>query len=185
VATIYRALRRNHPVAPQPPWRPKASRRFEREAADDLWQIDGTEVTLASGEPAWVVDCLDDHARFLLAAIACASPTGDAAWACFAAASSADGLPRQLLSDNHLSFTGRLYGFEVAVERKLAEVGVKLINTAPPTRRRSASSSASTARSRSGSLTKDERPTSSSRSSSSTASAPPTTRNARTRRSPT
>jgi transposase InsO family protein len=131
VATIHRALRRNHLVAPQPPRRPKASKRFEREVANDLWQIDGTEVALASGEPAWVVDCLDDHARFLLAAIACASPSGVAAWDCFAAASSAYGLPRQLLSDNHLSFTGRLYGFEVAFERKLAEVGVELINAAP------------------------------------------------------
>jgi Integrase core domain len=99
--------------------------------ANDLWQIDGTRLKLADGEPAWVVDCLDDHARFLLAAIACASPTGEAAWACFLAASSAYGLPRQLLSDNHSSFTGRLYGFEVSFERRLAEVGVELINAAP------------------------------------------------------
>ena len=40
-------------------------------------------------------------------------------------------MPRQLLSDNHSSFTGRLYGFEVAFERRLAEVGVELINVAP------------------------------------------------------
>jgi transposase InsO family protein len=131
VATIHRALRRNHLVAAQPPRRPKATRRFERELANDLWQIDGTQVKLAEGEPAWIIDCLDDHARFLLAAIACASPTGEAAWASFVAASSAHGLPRQLLSDNHSSFTGRLYGFEVAFERRLAEVGVELLNAAP------------------------------------------------------
>jgi transposase InsO family protein len=131
VATIHRALRRNHLVAPQPPRRAKASKRFEREFCNDLWQIDGTELALAGGERVWVIDCLDDHARFLLAAIACASPSGEAAWACFVAASSAYGLPRQLLSDNHSSFTGRLYGIEVAFERKLAEVGVELINAAP------------------------------------------------------
>jgi transposase InsO family protein len=131
VATIHRALRRNHLVAPEPPRRPKASRRFERELANDLWQIDGTQVKLAGGEPAWIVDCLDDHARFLLAAIACESPTGEAAWACFVAASAAYGLPRQLLSDNHASFTGRLFGFEAAFERRLGEVGVELINAAP------------------------------------------------------
>jgi transposase len=62
VATIHRALRRNHLVAPQPARRPKATRRFEREVANDLWQIDGTQLKLAGGEPAWVVDCLDDHA---------------------------------------------------------------------------------------------------------------------------
>jgi transposase InsO family protein len=131
VATIHRALRRNHLVAPQPPRRPKATRRFERELANDLWQIDGTQVKLAAGEAAWVVDCLDDHARFLLAAIACAGPTGDAAWACFLRASSAYGLPRQLLSDNHTSFTGRLLGVTVEFERKLAEAEVELINAAP------------------------------------------------------
>jgi transposase InsO family protein len=131
VATIHRALRRNHLVAPQPARRPKATKRFEREVANDLWQIDGTQVKLAAGEPAWVVDCLDDHARFLLAAIACEAPSGEAAWACFLAASSAYGLPRQLLSDNHSSFTGRLLGITVAFERKLAEAGVELINAAP------------------------------------------------------
>jgi transposase InsO family protein len=130
VATIHRALRRNHLVAPQPPRRARASKRFERETCNDLWQIDATEVALVGGERVWIVDCLDDHARFLLAAIACASPTGEAAWACFVA-SSAYGLPRQLLSDNHLSFTGRRYGIEVAFERKLAEAGVELINAAP------------------------------------------------------
>jgi transposase InsO family protein len=131
VATIHRALRRNHLVAPQPQRRLKATRRFEREAANDLWQIDGTQLKLADGEAAWVVDCLDDHARFLLAAIACESPTGEAAWSCFVRASSAYGLPRQLLSDNHSSFTGRLLGITVEFERKLAEAGVELINAAP------------------------------------------------------
>src|SRR4029453_9861800 len=131
VATIHRALRRNHLVAPQPPRQPKASKRFERELANDLWQIDGTQVKLAEGQPAWVVDCLDDHARFLLAAIACASPSGEAAWACFVQASSAYGLPRQLLSDNPSSFTGRLLGITVEFERRLAEAGVELINAAP------------------------------------------------------
>src|SRR5918996_1674018 len=131
VATIHRALRRNHLVAPQPVRRPKATRRFEREVANDLWQIDGTQVKLAEGQPAWVVDCLDDHARFLLAAVACERPTGEAAWACFVSASSAYGLPRQLLSDNHSSFTGRLLGITVEFERRLAEAGVELINAAP------------------------------------------------------
>lgn len=131
VATIHRALKRNHLVAAQPPRRRKADKRFEREFANDLWQIDATQIALADSEPVWVVDVLDDHARFLIAALAVASPTGEAAWACFIAASAAYGLPRQLLSDNGLIFTGRLYGLQVAFERKLAEAGVELINAAP------------------------------------------------------
>jgi transposase InsO family protein len=131
ISTIHQALKRNFLVVPQRPRRQRANKRFEREAANDLWQIDATEVPLACGSKAWVVDCLDDHARFLLAALACASPTGEAAWACFVRASAEYGLPRQLLSDNHVSFTGRLFGFEVAFERRLRELGVKLINAAP------------------------------------------------------
>jgi transposase InsO family protein len=130
-STVHQVLKRNQLVAPQPRRHLQANKRFEREAANELWQIDATQVALASGDKAWVIDCLDDHARFLLFALACQSPTGEAAWACFAKASAAYGLPRQLLSDNHLSFTGRLYGQEVAFERKLAQAGVQLLNAAP------------------------------------------------------
>jgi hypothetical protein len=124
-------LRRNCLVAAQPPRRRKADKRFEREYPNDLWQIDATQISLACGAAAWVIDCLDDHARLCLAAHACKSPSGDDAWACFSAAAAAYGLPRQLLSDNHLSFTGRLFGHEVAFERRLAAAGVELINAAP------------------------------------------------------
>ncbi len=80
---------------------------------------------------AWVVDALDDHARYLLAARAAEGPTEEAAWQAFSAASTDYGLPRQLLSDNGLCFTGRLHGFEVAFERKVRSLGVALINSRP------------------------------------------------------
>ncbi len=131
VSTIHQALRRNGLVAPRPPRRANATKRFERAAPNDLWQIDATQVDLASGDEGWVVDVLDDHARFLLFALGCPSPTSEAVWRCFSQAAADYGLPRQLLSDNHASFTGRLLGFEAAFERKLAEVGVELINARP------------------------------------------------------
>ncbi len=131
VATIHRVLRRNHLVASQPRRAAKARKRFERELTNDLWQIDATQVKLAGGEPAWILDCLDDHARYLLAAHACPSPNGEAAWQCFRAAAAANGLPRQLLSDNHTSFTGRLFGVTVDFERKLTQIGVEPIHAAP------------------------------------------------------
>jgi len=130
-STIHQALRRNHLVAPQPRRRPRADKRFEREAANDLWQIDATQVALAGDEEAWIVDCLDDHARFCLHALACAIPTGETAWACFTGAAAAYGLPRQLLSDNGSIFTGRHLGVEVAFERRLAEVGVEPLTSRP------------------------------------------------------
>jgi transposase InsO family protein len=67
VSTIHQALRRNHLVAAQPPRRPKALLRFEREIANDLWQIDATEVRLADQHKAYVLDVIDDHSRYLLA----------------------------------------------------------------------------------------------------------------------
>ena len=45
-----------------------AHQAFEREVPNDLWQIDATRVHLAEGTEVWVLDALDDHARFLLAA---------------------------------------------------------------------------------------------------------------------
>jgi transposase InsO family protein len=130
-STIHRALQRNGLIAAQPPRRPKPTRRFERPLPNDLWQIDATQVRLASGERVWVVDVLDDHARYLLAALASQRLTGAPAWACFVAASAQYGLPRQLLSDNGTCFTGRLQGFEADFERRLGEVGVELICAAP------------------------------------------------------
>ena len=130
-STIHRALQRNGLIAPQPPRRPKPTRRFERPVANDLCQIDATQVKLAGGERVWIVDVLDDHARYLLGALASERLTGAPAWACFVAAAAQHGLPRQLLSDNGTCFTGRLLGFEADFERRLAAVGVELICAAP------------------------------------------------------
>ena len=109
-STIHRTLTRNHLVAAQPPRRRPAKKRFERAVANDLWQIDATQVKLAGGERAWLVDIVDDHARYLLAAHACVALGGEAVWSCFVTAAAQHGLPRQLLSDNGTYFTGRLHG---------------------------------------------------------------------------
>jgi transposase InsO family protein len=131
VSSIHQALRRNHLVADQPPRRPKAFKRFQRDISNDLWQIDATQIRLASRKKVWVLDMIDDHSRYLLSALGAAAPTGDAAWDCFEEASSRYGLPRQVLSDNGLCFTGRLHHMEVEFERGLKEMGVELINSGP------------------------------------------------------
>ncbi|MGH2720426.1 MAG: DDE-type integrase/transposase/recombinase, partial [Actinomycetota bacterium] len=98
---------------------------------NDLWQIDATQVRLVSQKRVWVLDTIDDHSRYLLAAHAAQAPTTDAAWDCFELAASRYGLPRQVLSDNGLCFTGKLHGVQVQFERSLAELGVELINAGP------------------------------------------------------
>lgn len=86
---------------------------------------------MRDGKRAYVVDIVDDHARFLLAAVACRVPRATVTCACFEQAAHRYGLPRQVLSDNHNTFTGRFLGCEVEFERLLAGVEVKLINGTP------------------------------------------------------
>jgi len=131
VSTIHQALRRNHLVADQPKKRPKALTRFEREVPNDLWQMDAMSVKLATGAWACVMNVLDDCARYLLASTATHSPTGAAAWEAFSQAAERYGVPRQVLTDNHLSFTGRRYHLVVDFERRLRQAGPTLINGRP------------------------------------------------------
>lgn len=131
VSTVHQVLRRNGLVAPQPPRRPRADKRFEREISNDLWQIDATQIPLGAGGKAWGINLLDDHSRYLLAAMAGEAATTALAWDVFELAASRYGLPRQVLSDNGLTFTGRLHHVEVLFEASLRDLGVELINSAP------------------------------------------------------
>jgi len=131
ISTIHQVLIRNGLVAARPPRRGEATKRFEREISNDLWQIDATRIVLADNAEVWVVDVIDDHSRYLLAAEAGPAATGDLAWDAFEIAASRYGLPRQVLSDNGLIFTGRLHGTEVAFEVSLKDLGIELINSAP------------------------------------------------------
>ena len=131
VSTVHQVLVRNGLVAVQPSRRPRADKRFEREIANDLWQIDATEIVCVDDTKASVVDLIDDHSRYLLAAMAGPAATGELAWDAFEMAASRYGLPRQVLSDNGLCFTGRLHGTEVMFEKSLDDLGVEMINSAP------------------------------------------------------
>jgi hypothetical protein len=78
-----------------------------------------------------VINLLDDHSQYLLATMAGPAATTDMAWDTFEVAANRYGLPRQVLSDNGLAFTGRLRSFEVIFETNLRDLGVELINAAP------------------------------------------------------
>lgn len=132
VSSIHQALRRNHLVASQPRKKPRSLlRRFERPEPNELWQIDATEIVLAKGKRAWVIDVLDDHARFVLAAIACRTPTAETTWQAFETAARRFGLPQAVLSDNHMLFTGRFLGYRAAFEQRLQRLGVRHLTSAP------------------------------------------------------
>lgn len=131
ISSIHRALVRNNLVMLQPQRPQRVFTRFERPTPNDLWQVDFTQHLLADRTPAWAMDILDDHARFCLALRVCEGPTTRAAWRCFEWAISRYGLPSQVLSDNGTCFTGRLIGGTVDFERRLATLGVRLLNARP------------------------------------------------------
>ena len=133
VSTVQQVLRRRGFVAA-----PRRSREpaegwcsFVRPYPNDLWHIDATCHRLANGRPFWVIDLIDDHSRFLLTTHVCISPTCEAGWAAMGKAAAAYGLPRQLLSDNGLNFTGRLHHLTVAFERQVRAAGIEFIHSRP------------------------------------------------------
>jgi transposase InsO family protein len=131
VLSIHRALSRNNLVAPGRARPRPATQRFERASPNDLWQIDATRLLLADESEVWVMDILDDHARFCLAARVHAGPTTVAALESFEWAIKRYGLPTQVLSDNGTCFTGRLVGGEVEFERRLHGLGIATIHSRP------------------------------------------------------
>jgi transposase len=64
VSTIWRILRREGLVAPQPQKRPRSSLiRFEAELPNEMWQADITHWRLAGGEDVEILNMIDDHSR--------------------------------------------------------------------------------------------------------------------------
>jgi transposase InsO family protein len=70
-STIRRILVAAGLVTPEPRKRPKSSyRRFEADQPNQCWQSDFTHWQLADGTGVEIINWLDDHSRYLLAAIA-------------------------------------------------------------------------------------------------------------------
>jgi len=133
VSTVHQVLVRRGLIDTRPRRRepPGGWRRFVRPHSNDLWHIDATQHRLVNGHAFWVIDIIDDHSRFLLATHVCMAPTCEAGWAALRAAVAVYGLPRQLLSDNGLNFTGRLHGMTVAFERQVRAAGIEFIHARP------------------------------------------------------
>src|SRR5437660_12009294 len=67
--TIWRILTRHGLIVPQPQKRPICSRiRFEADLPNEMWQADITAWQLADGQPAEILNLIDDHSRLFLAA---------------------------------------------------------------------------------------------------------------------
>lgn len=125
--TVHRVLVRRGFVTPEPHKRPKNSWcRFEASAPNEMWQIDHTDWTIATGI-AKVFNIVDDHSRVACRSRAVAEATSVEAWATFCQAAERWGFPAGALSDNGLCFSGKCRGFEVLFETHLRDSGIRPI----------------------------------------------------------
>jgi transposase InsO family protein len=130
-STIHRVLQRHGFVVTEHRRAPHEWKRFERQSPSDLWQIDGTQVALADGSKAWIVDLLDDHARFAIGATAVRRFTAQAAWKAMETPIVEHGAPRQLISDNGLQFRSRKGQKPVYFQERFTALGITQLNSRP------------------------------------------------------
>jgi transposase InsO family protein len=131
-STIWRVLKRHGLITPQPQKRPHCSRiRFEAGLPNEMWQADITVWKLSDGQPAEILNLIDDHSRLFLASDAYRRVKAADVVASFHRASELHGLPHSLLSDNGAVFTGSSRRGKVLFESELERLGVLFKNSRP------------------------------------------------------
>jgi transposase InsO family protein len=126
-ATIWRVLKANGLVTPQPHKRPRSSYvRFCAELPNELWQSD-----ITCWREVEIMSVIDDHSRLCLAAKAFAQVRAPDVVATFYAAASRYGLPESLLSDNGAVYTAAPRNGRCAIESELAALGILYKHSRP------------------------------------------------------
>ena len=117
---------------PQPQKRPVCSRiRFEADLPNEMWQADITIWQLADGQPAEILNVIDDHSRLFLASDAYPRVKAADVVSSFQKACELHGIPYSLLSDNGAVFTGASRRGKVLLEAELERLGVAFKNSRP------------------------------------------------------
>ncbi|HEV2034639.1 MAG TPA: hypothetical protein VGU71_10660 [Candidatus Dormibacteraeota bacterium] len=132
VATVWRILKRNGLITPQPHKRPRSSFiRFEAKLPNETWQLDSTPWQLADGSPVEILNFLDDKSRVALASTSFPTVKADDVVKVFHSASNTFGLLASLLSDNAAVFTGRSRRGKVLLELELERLGILFKHSTP------------------------------------------------------
>jgi transposase InsO family protein len=132
VSTIWRILRREGLVVPEPQKRPCSSLiRFCAQLPNEMWQADITAWQLASGEVVEVLNLIDDHSRLHLGSDAYPRVKAADVVRSFHKAAELHGAPASLLSDNGAVFTGSYRHGKVLLEYELERLGVAFKNSRP------------------------------------------------------
>jgi len=132
VATIWRILKRQGLITPQPHKRPRCSFvRFEAALPNEMWQSDFTHWRLADGSGVEILNYLDDHSRLLLASDVFPTVKGLDVVQAFYAATERHGLPAALLTDNGAVFTAKSRQGKGLLESELERLGIRYTNSRP------------------------------------------------------
>jgi transposase InsO family protein len=100
-STMHEILRRRGRIDALGPAADRARERFEREAPNELWQMDFKGwVTLTGGERCHPLTVIDDHSRFVPCLKACADQQSDTVQAHLGASFRRYGLPEAIFVDN-------------------------------------------------------------------------------------
>jgi transposase InsO family protein len=135
-ATIWRVLSRRGMVVPQPHKRPRNSYiRFAAELPNQRWQADLTHWQLADATGVEILDVIDDHSRYAVAATTQLVFKAADIVAAFLRAADRHGLPASLLTDNGAVFTAAPRGGRCALETELATLGIEHARSRPTTPR--------------------------------------------------
>jgi transposase InsO family protein len=130
--TIWRILKRQGLITPQPHKRPRASFvRFEAELPNELWQTDATEWYLADSTKVEILNLIDDHSRLCLASVAVRTVKAADAVQTLYSAVEEFGPPARFLSDNAAVFSGRSRRGRVALESELDRLGIQCVHSTP------------------------------------------------------
>ena len=131
-ATVWRILKRNDLITPQPHKRPRSSFiRFVAKLPNETWQADATPWQLADGSPVEILNFLDDCSRVALASSCFRTVKGHDVVKVFYSASNTFGLPASLLTDNGRIFTARSVNAKVLLESELERLGVVFKHSTP------------------------------------------------------
>jgi transposase InsO family protein len=134
-SSIHRCLLRHRLIDPQKRRRKREDyRRWERERAMELWQMDVMAgVRLSDGRELKLISGIDDHSRFCVSAKLVWRATARPVCEALLEALARYGAPEQILTDNGKVFTGRFGAGAglVLFDRICAEHGIRHLLTAP------------------------------------------------------
>ena len=127
ILTIHRILRRWNKIDPQKRDRP-ATKRFERERPNQLWQMDFKGQYPMSKGHCFPLSILDDHSRYAVGLYGLANQKGGSVHACLVRAFENNGVPEEMLMDHGTPWWSTTNGHGLTwVSVSLIKQGIRLI----------------------------------------------------------